>query len=235
MKPGRLAARIPDRFDRAIFDGAIHTGNGHLTWTPNSINNVTAGYEFEYERFGNQGSTPDGFGNFSTRATQSSNTVYAQDLVSLFDGRLQFAGGFRAQFFDLSTPSFSLTNAPYSNVTLKNPPTAVTFDGAASYYFQRTGTKLRAHIGNGYRVPSLFERFGTFFDNFSVPNDFVALGDPGLKPEKSVAADGGVEQSFAGDKVRLTAVYFYTKLIDTIGFGNSGSRHRYDAAAVWWI
>jgi vitamin B12 transporter len=205
----------------SIFDGTIHTANGHLTWTPNSINNVTAGYEFEHESFGNQGLTPDGFGNFSTRAAQSSNTVYAQDLVSLIDGRLQFAGGFRAQFFDLSTPRFSLTNAPYSNVTLKNPPTAVTFDGAASYYFQRTGTKLRAHVGNGYRVPSLFERFGTFFDNFSVPNRFVALGDPGLKPEKSIAADGGVERSFTGDKFRLTAVYFYTKLIDTIGFGNS--------------
>jgi len=205
----------------SIFDGAIHTANGHLTWTPNSINNVTAGYEFEYERFGNQGSTPDGFGNFTTQAAQSSNTIYAQDLVSLLDGRLQFAGGFRAQFFDLSQPRFSLVNAPYSSVILKNPPTAVTFDGAASYYFSHTGTKLRAHVGNGYRVPSLFERFGTFFDNFSIPNRFVALGDPGLKPEKSIAADGGIEQTFAKDKVRLTAVYFYTKLIDTIGFGNS--------------
>src|SRR5262249_51764545 len=112
------------------------------------------------------------------------------------------------------------TNAPYSNLTLQNPPTAVTFDGAASYLIERIGTKFRAHVGNGYRVPSLFERFGTFFDNFSVPNQFVALGDPGLKPEKTIAADGGIEQSLIKDKVHLAAVYFYTKLIDTIGFGN---------------
>ena len=160
----------------SIFDGQIHTANGHFTWTPNSINEVTAGYEFESERFGNDGSTPDALGNFSIRAAQSSHTFYAQDLVSLLQGRLQLAGGVRAQFFDLATPRFSLINAPYSNVTLSNPPTAVTFDGAASYFFQQTGTKIRAHVGNGYRVPSLFERFGTFFDNFSVPNQFVALG-----------------------------------------------------------
>ena len=203
----------------SIFDGQIHTANGHFTWTPNPVNEVTAGYEFEYERFGNDGFTPDLSGNFTTRATQSSHTIYAQDLVSLLKGQLQLAGAVRAQFFDLSQPRFSLSNAPYSNVTLNNPPAALTFDGAASYFFQRTGTKLRAHVGNGYRVPSLFERFGTFFSSFGIPS-FVALGDPGLKPERSVAADAGVEQNLAKDKVRLTATYFYTKLIDAIEFGN---------------
>ena len=53
-----------------------------------------------------------------------------------------------------------------------------------------------------------------------MPNRFVALGDPGLKPEKSIAFDGGVEQNFAKERLQLTATYFYTKLIDTIGFGN---------------
>ena len=205
----------------SIFDGAIHTVNGHINWTPNEVDQVTAGYEFEREKFGNDGFTPDGLGNFSIDAAQSSHTLYAQDLVSLFKGRLQLAGGVRAQFFKLSTPRFSLTNGPYSNVTLEDPPTALTFDGAVAYYFSRTDTKLRGHVGNGYRVPSLFERFGTFFDNFSVPNRFVALGDPGLKPEKTIAFDGGVEQALLKQKVRLTAVYFYTKLIDTIGFGNA--------------
>jgi len=204
----------------SVFDGTIHTGNGHLSWTPNSVNSVTAGYEFEFEKFGNEGLTPDASGNFTTEVTQSSHTLYAQDLVSLLKGSLQFAGGVRAQFFSLSDPRFSLTNAPYSNLTLDDPPTAVTFDGAASYYFRRSGTKLRAHVGNGYRVPSLFERFGTFFSSFGEPS-FFALGDPGLKPEKTIAADGGIEQYLASEKVRLTAVYFYTKLIDTIGFGNA--------------
>ncbi len=203
----------------SIFDGTIHTANGHITWTPNAVNSLTAGYEFEHERFGNKGLTPNGSGDFFTQAFQASHTFYAQDLLSLFDHRLQLAGGVRAQFFDLGSPRFSLANAPYSGLRVVDPPAAYTFDGAAAYYFQKTGTKLRAHVGNGYRVPSLYERFGTFFSTFFGP-EFVALGDPGLKPERTLAVDGGVEQTILKDRLKLTAVYFYTTLIDTIGFGN---------------
>jgi len=204
----------------SIFNGTIQTANGHINWNANSFNTLTAGYEFESEKFGNDGLTPDGSGNFFTRAYQNSHTFYAQDLVSLLHDKLQLAGGFRAQLFDLRTPKFSGANAPYSDLTVQNPPTAYTFDGAASYFFSRTGTKLRAHVGNGYRVPSLFERFGTFFNTFGFPPAFVAEGDPNLKPERTIAADGGIEQVLAGGKVKLSATYFYTKLIDVIGFGN---------------
>ncbi|MFL6375209.1 MAG: TonB-dependent receptor plug domain-containing protein, partial [Pyrinomonadaceae bacterium] len=206
----------------SIFDGQIHTANAHVVWAANGINTFTGGYEFELEKYGNQGMTPSGMGNFFLNERQSSHTFYAQDLVSLYDGRLQVAGGFRAQLFRLGRPTFSLTNAPYSNLTLSNPPTAYTFDGAASYFFRSSGTKLRAHVGNGYRVPSLFERFGTFFDQFGFPKpDFVAFGDPFLKPERSIAFDAGVEQNAAKDKVRLSATYFYTRLRDIIEFGNA--------------
>ncbi len=202
-----------------VFDGMIHTGNIHFNWTPTRENTLTAGYEFESERFGNDGKTPSGTANFFTKAGQKSNTFYVQDLVSLLGGNLQIAGGLRVQRYGLDRPVFSLTNAPYSNLTLTNPPTAYTFDGAASYFFPKSGTKLRAHVGNGYRVPSLYERFGTFFNTFP-SNSFVALGDPLLKPEKTVAFDAGVEQNAAHDRVRLSATYFYTRLRDIIGFGN---------------
>ena len=203
----------------SVFDGLIQTANAHVDWTLNSANTLTTGYEFEHEKFGNAGQTPRGFENFFVKAYQSSNTLYAQDLVTLLEGRLNLAGGFRAQYFSLGDPKFSLTNAPYSNLNLSNPPAAYTFDGSAAYTLRSTGTKLRAHVGNGYRVPSLYERFGTFYSTFFQP-EFVALGDPNLKPERSIAYDAGVEQNI-GSKAKLTAVYFYTRLIDTIGFGYS--------------
>lgn len=202
----------------SIFDGTIQTANGHFNWTPNRFNEITIGYEFEHEKYGNDGSTPDGSGDFFTRAYQSSNTLYAQDLLSFFNNRLQIAGGFRAQFFNLKNPDFSLNNAPYANLTLDSPPNAYTFDGAASYFFEKSKTKIRAHVGNGYRVPSLYERFGTFYDSFS--EDFVALGFPYLQPEKTIAYDAGIEQNLFNSRAKLTAVYFYTRLIDTIGYGN---------------
>ena len=203
----------------SVFDGTIQTANGHLNYTPNKFNQITAGFEFEDEKYGNDGFTPSGAGNFFTRARQSSNTFYAQDLISLLNGNLQIAGGFRAQVFSLKNTTFSLNNAPYSGLTLKNPPTAYTFDGSAAYFFDRSGTKLRAHVGNGYRAASLYERFGTFYSTFGTPS-FVALGDPNLTPEKTIAFDAGIEQNLFGNKAHLSATYFYTKLIKTIGFGN---------------
>jgi vitamin B12 transporter len=203
----------------SIFDAVVQTANAQFNWTPARSNQVTFGYEFEHEKYGNDGFTPSGAGNFFTRARQSSNTLYVQDLLSLLGGNLQIAGGFRAQFFSLKDTEFSLNNAPYANLALDNPPTAYTFDGAASYFIARTGTKLRAHVGNGYRVPSLYERFGTFYSTFPAPG-FVALGDPNLKPEKTIAFDAGIEQNAFGNRARLSATYFYTKLIDTIGYGN---------------
>jgi iron complex outermembrane receptor protein len=205
--------------ETSLFEGLIQTANARFNWTPHRSHNITFGYEYEHEKFGNDGFTSDGFGDFSTRARQSSNTFYAQDLLGFFDNRLQIAGGFRTQLFNLATPRFSSNNAPYQNVNLENPPTAYTFDGAASYFFPKSGTKIRAHVGNGYRVPSLYERFGTFYATFLVPNRFVPIGAPDLKPERSIAFDGGVEQNLFKNRAKLSAVYFYTKLIDTIGYG----------------
>lgn len=202
----------------SVFEGTIQTANGHFNWTPASNNLVTFGYEYEFENYGNEGFTPDGSGDFSARASQASNTFYAQDLIGFFDHKLQFAGGFRAQFFNLKKPAFSAGNAPYSDLTLDDPPNAYTFDGSVSYFFDRTKTKLRAHTGNGYRVPSLYERFGTFYSSFS--SAFIALGDPGLKPERSIAFDGGIDQTFFNNRAKFSATYFYTKLIDAIGYGN---------------
>jgi outer membrane receptor protein involved in Fe transport len=107
------------------------------------------------------------------------------------------------------------TNSVYQNLTLNDPPNAYTADGAFSYYFRWTNTKLRAHVGNGYRVPSLYERFGTFYSSmFGYSNS----GDPNLAPEKSVALDAGVEQSFLSDRLRLTGTYFYTDVTRAIDF-----------------
>jgi iron complex outermembrane receptor protein len=204
----------------SVFDGTIHTFNGHFDWSLNSSNLVTFGYEYESERFGNEGFSANVSNNFTTRAKQKSNTFYVQDLLNFFNRRLQIAGGFRAQFFDLEKPFFSSSNAPYRDAALENPPTAYTGDGSVSYFFAQTGTKIRAHVGNGYRVPSLYERFGTFYSTFGTPG-FVGLGDPRLQPERSIAFDGGIDQTFFNNRAKLSATYFYTRLERTIDFSNS--------------
>jgi len=78
-----------------------------------------------------------------------------------------------------------------------------------------TDAQLRAHIGRGYRSPSLFERFGTGFD---ATFGYSIYGDPALHPERSIAIDGGLDQSFLHESVRTSATYFYTRLQDVILF-----------------
>ena len=198
------------------FEGLIHTANANIQWSPGSSNRFTAGFEFEQERFGNDSSSEFG-GDLTTRARQGSSTIYVQHLAGFLDDRLQLAGGFRAQFFDLSTPRFSVTS-PLQNITLENPPSAYTFDGSASYIIRATGTKVRVHAGNGYRAPSLYERFASFFGAETFSQLFLA-GAPDLEPERSVAFDAGIEQKFFKERARLTATYFYTRLFEAIGYG----------------
>lgn len=203
----------------SVFDGAIHTGNIRTDWMHANGSTLRVGYEFERERFGNEGRTSGGTGDFFTRASQGSHAFFVQELVSWNDGRLNIAGGMRLQRFSLARPEFSAANAPYRMLTLENPPTASTFDGSVSYFIRSSGTKIRTHVGNGYRVPSLFERFGTFFSTFP-PAGFTAFGDPFLKPERTIAFDAGVDQYIGDERVRLSGSYFYTRLRDIIGFGN---------------
>ena len=209
---GPLGPGFQSRFT-SIFGGTIHTADLHAVWTPASAHTFTGGYEFESENFRNEGDSE--FGSpFSTEASQRSNTLYAQHVVHLLDGNLQFAGGARAQWFDLGTPRFSQTDGPYANRTFASPPAAYTFDGAASYFIQKTSTKFRTHVGNGYRAPSLYERFGTFFFSGS----FFPQGNPALEPERSLGVDAGIDQYFNKSNLRLSATWFYTKIKDEITY-----------------
>ena len=79
----------------------------------------------------------------------------------------------------------------------------VTTGRVALSYRPDAGTIVRASFGNGYRAPSLYERF----DGFS--------GNPDLVPEESIGGEIGVERVFDGGFVRATV--FRTdidKLID---------------------
>jgi iron complex outermembrane receptor protein len=85
--------------------------------------------------------------------------------------------------------------------------------------FRSSGTKIRAHAGNGYRAPSLFERFGSFFGTFG----YSVFGDPRLRPERSIAFDAGLDQTLFNNRFRASATYFYTRLQEVIIFDFSGA------------
>lgn len=200
-------------------DGHIHTLNARTDLSVGKHNLINAGYEFERATFFNRSTSANVADNNSTNVVEHSNTFFVQDQLRFLEDRLQLSAAFRAQFFSLHAPSFTPTaGAPYAGIAFGSPGSAYTGDGSIAYLFRTTHTKLRAHIGNGYRAPSLFERFGTaFFGGF-----FAPLGDPRLRPERSIAFDAGIDQSLNDNKLRLSATYFYTRLQEVIGFDSSG-------------
>ena len=198
------------------FNGRIDTLQARANLSAGPHNLFTAGYEFERQYF-DQPSYTVGVTS-DTQVAERSNSFDVQDQVRLFHDRLQISLSGRAQIFELTPPRFSGTFPVYAGASALSPPAAYTGDGSIAYFFRRTGTKIRSHVGNGYREPSLFERFGTSF----FAGAFSAYGDPRLRPERSLAVDAGIDQYFATDRVRLSATYFYTRLQEVIQFNFTG-------------
>ncbi len=171
-------------------------------------NLLTAGFEFEQESIFQQ-SLPSFSAFNNTTDRQRTFGLFGQDQLSLLAERLQISLAIRGQFYRVrpaDRPDF---------LSAFKPERSVTGDGAIAYYFRSTGTKLRGHIGNGFRAPSLFERFGV--GTFPTIG-FVRFGDPTLKAEQSLSLDAGVDQRAAHNRVLLGITYFYTRLQRVIAF-----------------
>jgi hypothetical protein len=168
-----------------LFEGGIHTFSARSDYEWGASQIVRAGYELESESFENR-SIPDPTREGSlTDVSQSSHTLYVQDQVSLLEGALALSGSLRAQFFSLDEPRFDPEEgSPYQGIDFEAPEDALTFDVSAGYGFDSTGTRVRTHVGSGYRAPSLFERFGAFYSTFG----YSVYGDPRLSPERTLTS-----------------------------------------------
>ena len=98
-----------------------------------------------------------------TQASQTFQSAFAQDGIRLLDSRFQLLVSGRFTSTGLQQPSFAGGVSPYAGIPLPSARNEYTGDVSATYFFARTGTKLRAHTGNSFRMPSIYERFGTFF------------------------------------------------------------------------
>jgi vitamin B12 transporter len=206
--------------EQSDFDGRVHTLSARLDVRAGRVNFITGGYEFENENFRNLSFPVNPADNSTVDVTQRSQALFVQDQLRLLEDRLQISVAFRTQFFSLQQPKFTPSaSAPYSEIVFQSPRTAYTGDGSIAYMFRSSGTKLRAHVGNGYRAPSLFERFGTFFGTFG----YSVFGDPRLRPDRSIAVDAGIDQTLFQNRLRASATYFYTRLQEVIIFDFSGT------------
>ncbi len=86
------------------------------------------------------------------------------------------------------------------------------FSGRAALAWQVTdATTIRSSLGNGYRAPSLYERFGPY-------------SGPELEPETSRSFDLGVEHRLA-ERATLRATAFYIEIDNLIDYDLATSRY----------
>lgn len=206
---------------RGLYAGRIQTADAQAHYQLGRFNLLSGGYEFENEHYGNDNSdTSDAAAVSAVNVSQQSHSVFAEDQAQFFGGRLQLSASARAQYFTLSTPAFQpLASAPYQGIAFASPTPAYTGDGSAAYFFRASRTKLRAHVGRGYRAPSLYERFGAGFDPVY---GYSVYGDPRLQPEHSIGLDAGIDQIFWQSRLEISGSYFYTWLQNVIEFDTSG-------------
>jgi vitamin B12 transporter len=206
----RFAAFVPfgDFEFLNVNNGETDTVDSRVNLRFSRSNLLTAGFEFERESLF-QSSQPS-FNTFNnTTDRQRTFAVFGQDQLSFLDDRLQLSLGVRGQWYRIRS-----ADRPGS-LKARETESSVTGDGAIAYFFRGSGTKLRAHVGNGFRASSLFERFGEgSFGSAGV----MRFGDPTLKAEQSISVDGGFDQRLANDRLLFGATYFYTRLQRVIAF-----------------
>ncbi|HKQ54202.1 MAG TPA: TonB-dependent receptor, partial [Pyrinomonadaceae bacterium] len=182
-------------------DGSTHTLDARANLRLGRANLLTAGMEYERETLFQQAIPSFSLLN-STTDRQRTFAVFGQDQIFLLGDRLQVSLGLRGQFYRISAAARPGTLGGIE------AESSVTGDGAIAYFIRSTGTKLRAHAGNGFRAPALYERFGEAVI-VGVPQ---RIGDPTLRAEQSVGVDGGFDQLLFRDRLRFGATYFYTRL-----------------------
>lgn len=200
------------------YQGVVDEFRARVSYAAGAHNILSAGYEWTREHYletaSDQDPNPSTHVYDQTHARQDFNSVYGQDEIRLANSRLQILLSGRFTGVSLAQPSIVGGNSPYAGVKLPGPPSAWTGDASAAYFFAASGTKVRAHAGNSFRMPSLYERFGGYFYGGA----YYPLGDPNLSPERAVSGDFGFDQYFFGERVRLGATYFYSRLQQVVGF-----------------
>src|SRR5262245_34545745 len=175
---------------------------------------ISAGVDYDQER----AVFDSGFtGQNRVPAERRNVGAFIQDQFS-YGPRLFITAGVRVENnrADLS-PNFAnvlnnLKSAPYEGMV--GFGTEVVPKIAAIYVLRPSGiqsrrgpTRLKANWGRGIKSPSLLEAFS--------PNEFF-LGNPALKPERSLNFDLGIEQFFLKDRIRVEGTYFENRFRNQI-------------------
>ena len=153
---------------------------------------------------------------FAARLRQSALAAFAQGEARTPGGRASLRGALRLHRFRTAAPELEpREGSPYSGAIPPPGAAALTADASASVA-AGPGLSLHASWGRGFRAPSLYERFGTWYSAFG----YSVFGDPTLEPERASATDAGFAWESADGGARLRAAAFHSRRPQVIAFGS---------------
>ena len=83
------------------------------------------------------------------------------------------------------------------------------FTIAPGYYHPETDTRLTFSYGTGFKIPSLYQRFG--FSPTSAGGGGAFVGNPNVQPEKNKGWEAGIEQGFFSSRLLASVTYFVNR------------------------
>ena len=154
----------------------------HADWQHNillnEMNTLTAGAEWEREDY------KDSFGG---KYNDETIGIYLQDQIQLGKNFFGTAG---------------VRHEEHQRAGRAN-----TYRLTGAYLIDKTGTKLKASWGTGFRSPSLYQLYAPY-----------GTGNSSLEPEESEGWDIGFEQTLIEDKLTGGITYFQNHLKNTISY-----------------
>jgi vitamin B12 transporter len=178
--------------------GMYGSGIVHLDWQNNFFRSpsqtLSSGVEISRE----QGNSED--------TSQSPAGAY----VSAFPAERAEVAGFYAQDQWKVRNVFFLTTGARLDVHSRTGA-ALTYRIAPAFIVERTGAKLRATLGTGFKSPSLYQLFAP-------PTALGPIGNINLRPDRVIGWDAGVDQDLLGNKLRAGLTYFANSFHDLIDF-----------------
>lgn len=190
----RRDKNLADRYSTTIVDttnrGSRYAArlDNRFDYGPNIAMNVGASYEHN---------------SLESNGTQNFGGFIIRSLSEADDNQYAMFGSAHMTAMDAF---FATLNLRYDMpVDFDN---AFTWTIAPGYEIEETGTKLFASYGTGFKIPALYERFGSTANSFGG----VYYGNPNLEPEKSTGYDIGFEQSLLGGDAGFGTTYFNNRI-----------------------
>jgi vitamin B12 transporter len=142
------------------------------------------------------------------------NSAFTKKEMNTFSGYLQ-------DQIKLSNSIFTTAGIRYDNYS--SIGSVVTYRITQAYLIEKTGTKLKAVFGTGFKAPSLFDLYD--------PN----YGNPDLKSEKSIGWEAGFEQYVFNYDILFGVTYFGNSYTDLIGYDSNYRSINIDKAKSYGI